>query len=482
MAESNFVDYVKIYCRSGKGGRGSAHMRREKYVPNGGPDGGDGGRGGHVILRGNRNYWTLLHLKYDRHVFATHGGNGSKNKSFGKDGEDKVIEVPCGTVVYNAETGEYICDITEHGQEITLLKGGRGGLGNWHFRTATRQAPRFAQPGEPMQELMVILELKLLADVGLVGFPNAGKSTLLSTVSAARPKIANYPFTTLEPNLGIVSYREGKSFVMADIPGIIEGASEGKGLGLRFLRHIERNSLLLFMVPGDTDDIRKEYEILLNELATFNPEMLDKQRVQKKSDVTGSVTSVGKERLGKLPVTNVLQAVQGAAAGVTITQTSSIPGDAPDALVRGQNSINANSGPYIVVDGVPISKSGGTLNDINPNDIESMEILKDASATAIYGTNGANGVILITTKRGTSGKPTIRYNGYFGVEDFSHKLDFCDGSQITQRYRDYVSQNPGETMYNDYVKNAYEAENQANGIENDWIDAVSQTGIIQDHT
>ena len=248
MAESNFVDYVKIYCRSGKGGRGSVHMRREKYVPNGGPDGGDGGRGGHVILRGNRNYWTLLHLKYERHVFAEHGGNGSKNKSFGKDGADKVIEVPCGTVVYNAETGEYVCDITDHGQEVILLKGGRGGLGNWHFRTATRQAPRFAQPGEPMQEMTVILELKLLADVGLVGFPNAGKC-------------------------------DGKSFVMADIPGIIEGASEGKGLGLRFLRHIERNSLLLFMVPGDTDDIRKEYEILLNELATFNPEMLDKQRV-----------------------------------------------------------------------------------------------------------------------------------------------------------------------------------------------------------
>lgn len=234
MAESNFVDYVKIYCRSGKGGRGSVHMRREKYMPNGGPDGGDGGRGGHVILRGNRNYWTLLHLKYDRHVFAEHGGNGSKNKSFGKDGADKVIEVPCGTVVYNAETGEYVCDVTEHGQEVILLKGGRGGLGNWHFRTATRQAPRFAQPGEPMQEMTVILELKLLADVGLVGFPNAGKSTLLAAVSAARPKIANYPFTTLEPNLGIVSYREGKSFVMADIPGIIEGASEGKGLGLRF--------------------------------------------------------------------------------------------------------------------------------------------------------------------------------------------------------------------------------------------------------
>ena len=279
MAESNFVDYVKIYCRSGKGGRGSAHLRREKYIPNGGPDGGDGGRGGHVILRGNRNYWTLLHLKYDRHVFAGHGGNGSRNRSFGKDGEDKVIEVPCGTVVYNAETGEYVCDITEHGQEVILLKGGRGGLGNWHFKTATRQATRFAQPGEPMQEMTVILELKLLADVGLVGFPNAGKSTLLSVVASARPKIAYYLFTTLEPNLGIVSYHEGKSFVMADIPGIIEGASEGKGLGLRFLRHIERNSLLLFMVPGDTDDIRKEYEILLNELATFNPEMLDKQRV-----------------------------------------------------------------------------------------------------------------------------------------------------------------------------------------------------------
>ena len=279
MAESNFVDYVKIYCRSGKGGRGSAHLRREKYMPNGGPDGGDGGRGGHVILRGNRNYWTLLHLKYERHIFAGHGGNGSQSRSTGKDGDDKVIEVPCGTVVYNAETGAYVCDITEHGQEIILLRGGRGGLGNWHFRTATRQTPRFAQPGEPMQEMTVILELKLLADVGLVGFPNAGKSTLLSSVSAARPKIANYPFTTLEPNLGIVSYHEGKSFVMADIPGIIEGASEGKGLGLRFLRHIERNSLLLFMVPGDTDDIRKEYEILLNELATFNPEMLDKQRV-----------------------------------------------------------------------------------------------------------------------------------------------------------------------------------------------------------
>ena len=279
MAESNFVDYVKIFCRSGKGGRGSAHLRHDKYIPNGGPDGGDGGKGGSVILKGNRNYWTLLHLKFERHAFAENGGNGGSNKCFGKDGKDVTIEVPCGTVAYDAETGEYLCDITDDGQEVVLLKGGRGGLGNWHFRTATRQAPRFAQPGEPAQELMVVLELKLLADVGLVGFPNAGKSTLLSAISAAKPKIANYPFTTLEPNLGIVSYRESKSFVMADIPGIIEGASEGKGLGLRFLRHIERNSLLLFMVPGDTDDIKREYDILLNELAQFNPEMLDKQRV-----------------------------------------------------------------------------------------------------------------------------------------------------------------------------------------------------------
>ena len=279
MAESNFVDYVKIFCRSGKGGRGSAHLRHDKYIPNGGPDGGDGGKGGSVILKGNRNYWTLLHLRYERHAFAENGGNGGSNKCFGKDGQNIIIEVPCGTVAYDAETGEYLCDITDDGQEVVLLKGGRGGLGNWHFRTATRQAPRFAQPGEPAQERMVVLELKLLADVGLVGFPNAGKSTLLSAISAAKPKIANYPFTTLEPNLGIVSYRDGKSFVMADIPGIIEGASEGKGLGLRFLRHIERNSLLLFMVPADTDDIRREYEILLNELAQFNPEMLDKQRV-----------------------------------------------------------------------------------------------------------------------------------------------------------------------------------------------------------
>ena len=264
--ESNFVDYVKIYCRSGKGGRGSMHLKHIKYNPNAGPDGGDGGKGGSVILRGNHNFWTLLHLKYQRHVKAEHGGNGGKDKCHGTDGKDAYIDVPCGTVVYDAETGKYVCDVTYDGQEVVLLKGGRGGLGNFQFRSATNQAPRFAQPGEPMQEMTVILELKLLADVGLVGFPNAGKSTLLSALSNARPKIANYPFTTMEPSLGIVGYREGKSFVMADIPGIIEGASEGRGLGLRFLRHIERNSLLLFMVPGDTDDIKKEYEILLNEL------------------------------------------------------------------------------------------------------------------------------------------------------------------------------------------------------------------------
>ncbi|WP_315515961.1 GTPase ObgE [Hoylesella shahii] len=279
MPESNFVDYVKIYCRSGKGGRGSMHLRHVKYNPNGGPDGGDGGRGGNIYLRGNHNYWTLLHLKFQRHVFAEHGGNGGRDKCHGTDGKDMYIDVPCGTVVYNAETGKYVCDVMHDGQVVMLLKGGRGGLGNFQFRTATNQTPRYAQPGEPMEEMTVILELKLLADVGLVGFPNAGKSTLLSSLSSARPKIANYPFTTLEPSLGIVAYHDHKSFVMADIPGIIEGASEGKGLGLRFLRHIERNSLLLFMVPGDTNDIKKEYEVLLNELNNFNPELNDKHRV-----------------------------------------------------------------------------------------------------------------------------------------------------------------------------------------------------------
>lgn len=279
MAGSNFVDYVKIFCRSGKGGAGSTHFHREKFIQKGGPDGGDGGRGGHIILRGNSNLWTLLHLKFARHVFAGDGGAGSKSRSFGKDGKDQTIEVPLGTVVYDGENGQFLCEITEHGQEIVLLKGGRGGQGNWHFRTATNQTPRFSQPGEPRIEKSIIMQLKVLADVGLVGFPNAGKSTLLSVVSAAKPEIANYPFTTLVPNLGIVSYRENKSFVMADIPGIIEGASEGKGLGLRFLRHIERNSILLFMVPADSDNIEKEYNILLNELEKYNPHLIDKQRI-----------------------------------------------------------------------------------------------------------------------------------------------------------------------------------------------------------
>ena len=255
------------------------HMHRAKYVPNGGPDGGDGGRGGHVYLRGNRNYWTLLHLRYERHVFAGHGGAGGKSGSHGADGADRYIDVPCGTVVYDAETGRFLCDVTEDGQVVQLLRGGRGGLGNKHFATSTNQAPRFAQPGEPMQELTVIMELKMLADVGLVGFPNAGKSTLVNAISSAHPKIAGYPFTTLEPSVGVVSYRDNRSFVIADIPGIIEGASEGMGLGLRFLRHIERNALLLFMIPGDTDNIRHDYEVLLNELTTYNPELLEKQRV-----------------------------------------------------------------------------------------------------------------------------------------------------------------------------------------------------------
>ena len=279
MASSSFIDYVKIYCRSGKGGAGSMHFHRAKYVPKGGPDGGDGGRGGHIILRGNRNLWTLLHLKYQKHIFATDGGQGGPSRSFGKDGEDKIIEVPCGTVVYNGDTGEFLCEVKEHNQEIILFKGGKGGLGNWHFRTATNQAPRYAQPGEPCMEANVILQLKVLADVGLVGFPNAGKSTLLSVVSAAKPEIADYPFTTLTPQLGIVSYRDTQSFCMADIPGIIEGAAEGRGLGLRFLRHIERNAVLLFMVPVITEDIKKEYEILLRELEKYNPQLLTKARI-----------------------------------------------------------------------------------------------------------------------------------------------------------------------------------------------------------
>lgn len=279
MADSNFIDYVKILCRSGKGGAGSRHYHRAKYVPKGGPDGGDGGRGGHIILRGNSHLWTLLPLKYRRHIFAGNGQSGSENRSSGKDGEDVIVDVPCGTVVYDAESGDYLCEVTDDGEEVKLLRGGRGGLGNWHFKSATNRTPRYAQPGEPAIEKAVVLELKLLADVGLVGFPNAGKSTLLSAVSAARPKIADYPFTTMEPQLGIVAYRDNRSFVMADIPGIIEGASEGKGLGLRFLRHIERNAVLLFLVPADAEDIAAQYNILLDELRRFNPQLEDKHRI-----------------------------------------------------------------------------------------------------------------------------------------------------------------------------------------------------------
>lgn len=279
MADSNFIDYVKVLCRSGKGGAGSRHFYRAKYVPKGGPDGGDGGRGGHIILRGNSHMWTLLPLRYRRHIFAGNGQSGSGGRSFGKDGEDVIVDVPCGTVVFDAETGEFLCEVTSDGEEVKLLRGGRGGLGNWHFKSATNRTPRYAQPGEPAIEKSIIMELKLLADVGLVGFPNAGKSTLLSSISAARPKIADYPFTTMEPQLGIVSYRDNRSFVMADIPGIIEGASEGKGLGLRFLRHIERNAVLLFMVPADADDIKAQYNILVGELEQFNPQLADKPRV-----------------------------------------------------------------------------------------------------------------------------------------------------------------------------------------------------------
>ncbi len=279
MADSNFVDYVKICCRSGKGGKGSSHLHRDKSNPKGGPDGGDGGRGGHIILKGNKQLWTLIHLKYRKHVIADPGGDGGSANKSGANGKDEILEVPIGTIAKDAETGEVMFEITEEGETQVILQGGRGGMGNSNFKSPTHQTPRYAQPGEPGQEVWKILELKVLADVGLVGFPNAGKSTLLSKVSAAKPEIANYPFTTLVPNLGIVPYRDYKSFVMADIPGIIEGAHEGKGLGIRFLRHIERNSILLFLIPADCDDIKKEYEILLNELNLYNPELLDKTRM-----------------------------------------------------------------------------------------------------------------------------------------------------------------------------------------------------------
>ncbi|MFT6749572.1 MAG: GTP-binding protein [Flavobacterium sp.] len=287
MTEGNFVDYVKIYVTSGKGGKGSTHLHREKFIEKGGPDGGDGGRGGHVYVKGNKNLWTLFHLKFVKHMRGGHGGDGGSSRSTGHDGEDKFVEVPLGTVVKDIETGEIICEITEHDEVKILAEGGKGGLGNWNFRSSTNQTPRYAQPGMPTTELDVILELKVLADVGLVGFPNAGKSTLLSVLTSAKPKIADYPFTTLKPNLGIVAYREFQSFVMADIPGIIEGAAEGKGLGHYFLRHIERNAALLFLVPADAENIKKEYDILLDELRRYNPEMLDKDRllVISKSDM-----------------------------------------------------------------------------------------------------------------------------------------------------------------------------------------------------
>ncbi|NLD21557.1 MAG: GTPase ObgE [Bacteroidales bacterium] len=279
MSESNFIDYVKLFCRAGNGGHGAMHLRREKYVPKGGPDGGNGGHGGSIILRGNNQMWTLIHLKYKKHVIADSGVNGSGALRDGANGKDIILDVPLGTVAKDAETQEVLFEIVENGQEIVIAQGGRGGLGNTNFKSSTNQTPRYAQPGEEGIEGWFILELKLLADVGLVGFPNAGKSTLVSTVSAARPKIADYAFTTLEPSLGIVNYRDDKSFVIADIPGIIEGAHEGKGLGLRFLRHIERNSMLLFMVPADSKDIAAEYKILLNELKLYNPELLDKERI-----------------------------------------------------------------------------------------------------------------------------------------------------------------------------------------------------------
>ena len=279
MADSNFIDYVKIFCRSGKGGAGSTHMRREKYIPKGGPDGGDGGRGGHIILRANHQFWTLIHLKYRKHIMAEDGGAGSGQLMKGKNGADIYLDVPVGTVAKDAETGEVLFELVEDGQEMILVKGGRGGLGNNNFKTATNQTPRYSQPGEPCEEGWFILELKLMADVGLVGFPNAGTATLRSSVSAAKPEIADYPCTTLEPSRGIVSYYDDKSFVMADIPGIIEGAHEGKGIGIRFLRHIERNSVLLFLLPADQDDIRQGYEVLLNELKEYNPELLVKDRV-----------------------------------------------------------------------------------------------------------------------------------------------------------------------------------------------------------
>lgn len=363
---ANFIDYVKIYCRSGKGGAGCMHLHRAKYLPKGGPDGGDGGKGGSIILRGNRNLWTLLHLKYQKHIMATDGGKGGQSRSFGKDGEDKIIEVPCGTVVYDGETGEYICEVKEHKEQVVLLKGGRGGLGNWHFRTATNQAPRYAQPGEPAQERTVIMQLKVLADVGLVGFPNAGKSTLLSVVSAAKPEIADYPFTTLTPQLGIVSYRDGRSFCMADIPGIIEGAAEGKGLGLRFLRHIERNAVLLFMVSATSKDIVAEYEILLHELEKYNPELLTKARILAvtKCDLP-RVDEEGKE-LPKLDYKKLSKKL-----GIEVLPISSVAGQGIDELKDALwTELNKEQNQVIEISHAPI--------DITRIESEEPEAMEDA--------------------------------------------------------------------------------------------------------
>ena len=363
---ANFIDYVKIYCRSGKGGAGCMHLHRAKYLPKGGPDGGDGGKGGSIILRGNRNLWTLLHLKYQKHIMATDGGKGGQSRSFGKDGEDKIIEVPCGTVVYDGETGEYICEVKEHKEQVVLLKGGRGGLGNWHFRTATNQAPRYAQPGEPAQERTVIMQLKVLADVGLVGFPNAGKSTLLSVVSAAKPEIADYPFTTLTPQLGIVSYRDGRSFCMADIPGIIEGAAEGKGLGLRFLRHIERNAVLLFMVPATSKDIVAEYEILLHELEKYNPELLTKARILAvtKCDLP-RVDEEGKE----LPAIDYKKLSK--KLGIEVLPISSVAGQGIDELKDALwTELNKEQNQVIEISHAPI--------DITRIESEEPETMEDA--------------------------------------------------------------------------------------------------------
>ena len=368
---TNFIDYVKIYCRSGKGGAGCMHLHRAKYLPKGGPDGGDGGKGGSVILHGNRNLWTLLHLKYQKHIMATDGGRGGQSRSFGKDGEDKIIEVPCGTVVYDGETGEFICEVKEHDECVVLLKGGRGGLGNWHFRTATNQAPRYAQPGEPAQERTVIMQLKVLADVGLVGFPNAGKSTLLSVVSAAKPEIADYPFTTLTPQLGIVSYRDGRSFCMADIPGIIEGASEGKGLGLRFLRHIERNAVLLFMVPATSEDIVGEYNILLRELENYNPELLTKARILAISKMDIAQPSASPDSSASFDSSDVSDISD--KIGIPVLPISSLTGEGIAALKDALwEELNKEQNQVIEISHAPID-----INEPMPNDQINDQMVND---------------------------------------------------------------------------------------------------------